>query len=157
MDDIKLYPLQEKDFNDISISLNNDPEVNKFVNFCNKKESNGVFFNNKLIGLFTLNKFINGTLAIHIALIKEYRNKKIGSKVLNKIVEEYGKNYPEVEFFLANINYNNKIAIKVLNNLGWDKTYKYDEDMENEGGEFFIIYEKRNPYFNRKVMTYDTK
>ena len=67
------------------------------------------------------------------------------------------KNYPEVEFFLANINYNNKIAIKVLNNLGWDKTYKYDEDMENEGGEFFIIYEKRNPYFNRKVMTYDTK
>ena len=29
--------------------------------------------------------------------------------------------------------------------------------MENEGGEFFIIYEKRNPYFNRKVMTYDTK
>lgn len=157
MEDIKLYPLKEEDSREIIDSLNNDPEVNKFVKFCNSKDLNGVFFNNKLIGLFTLNKFINDTLAIHIALIKEYRNKKIGGKVLNKIVEEYGQTYPEVEFFLANMNYENKIAIKVLSNLGWSRTYKYDEDMENEGGEFFIIYEKQNPYYNRKVMTYDTK
>lgn len=156
MKKIDLYPITEEQFKKISFILNNDDD-NQFVDFYNSKSTIGIFMDNQIIGLFNLNKFINNTLAIHIALLKEFRNNGIGGIVFEKIVDEYGKTYPEIEFFIANIDYKNERAIKVLSKLNWTKTYKYDEIMINEGGEFFIIFEKNNPYYNRKVMTYDTK
>lgn len=160
--DIALLPIDEKKFYEIKCLLNNDDKVNKFVSFYDSKSTNGIILNGELIGLFTLNKFINDNLAIHIALLKKFRNKGIGGTTLNKIVIEYGKNYPESQFFLANIKYENQNAIHLLEKLGWSKTYAFDETMDNEGGEFFIIYQKENPnynlnYLNRKVMKYDTK
>ena len=157
MNKINLYSLKKEDFKKIADKLNNDPDVNKFVRFYDYETAVGIFYNNQLVGLFSLNRFINNSLAIHIAILKEFRNKGIGSKVLNKIVEDYGITYSEVEFFTVNINYKNKTAIDFVNKLGWNNTHKYDEIMDNEGSEFFIIYEKGNPYYHRKVKSYDTK
>lgn len=155
--EITLMPIDEKHFSEIAPTLNNDTKVNKFVSFYYSKSTNGIIFNGEVIGLFTLNKFIEDNLTIHIALLEEFRNKGICGIILNKIVAEYGKSYPESEFFMANINYENKEAIRVLEKLKWPRTYRFDDIMNNEGGEFFIIYEKENPYYNikslnRKVM-----
>lgn len=156
MKKIDLYPINEEQFSKISAILNHDDD-NPFVGFYNSKSTIGIFMNNQIIGLFNLNKFIGNTLAIHIALLKEFRNHGIGGIVFEQILEEYGKTYPEIESFIANMNYQNKRAIHFFYKLGWHQAYRYDEQMDNEGGEFFIIFEKKNPYYHRKVMTYDTK
>lgn len=155
MKKIDLYPINDEQFSKIATILNHDD--NLFVNFYNVKSTIGIFMDNQIIGLFNLNKFINNTLAIHIALLKEFRNHGIGGIVFEKILEEYGQIYSDVEFFIANTDYKNERAIHFFYKLGWHQTYRYDEQMDNEGGEFFIIFEKENPYYHRKVMTYDTK
>lgn len=150
IDDIILTPLEGDLLDKITNNLNNDPEVNKFITFNNKKQSNGILLNNKVIGLFELYKFINGSITIHSALLKEYRNKGIGKIIINKIVEEYGKNYPDSEYFIVNIDYKNERAIRSIEKTDWEKTYDYDEIMIDEGSQFFVLYQKRNPNFYRK-------
>lgn len=124
--------------------------------FCSYDNQNtlGVFFDNQLVGLFTLKKFIGNTLAIHMILLPEYRGKGIGSTTINKIVNELGQNYPNIEYFIANTSDDNKKAIDSLIRAGWKKTYEYDEEMDNEGSEFFVIYQKENPYYSKKVKQY---
>lgn len=143
---ITLTPIDEENFNIVSKKLNEDPEVNKFVSFYNVSNTDAILVDNKIAGLFKLSRFIEGNMTIHIALLKEYRGKGIGGIAINKIVEEYGENYPDAQYFMGNMNYTNKRAIKSIEKLGWDRTYRYDEMMNDEGGEFFILYEKANPY-----------
>ncbi len=153
MKNIFLHSINAETFFKISAILNNDIEK-QFVYFYDSKNTLGVFFNNQLVGLFTLNKFIGNTLAIHIALLPEYRCKGIGSTSINTIVNELGQIYPNIEYFIANTSFDNKKAINSLEKAGWERTYEYDEEMEREGSEFFIIYQRKNPHYSKKIMEY---
>lgn len=159
IDNIMLTPLEDNILNNIMYELNNDPEVNKFVRFSNTKQLCGILLNNEVIGLFELCKFIENNVAIHIALLKEHRNKGIGKFVMDKIVETYGKEYSDSKYFIANIDYRNERAINAMENANWEKNDDYNEIMINEGSKFFTIYQKRNPLFDvkRKELLYDKK
>lgn len=150
IDNIMLTPLEDDILNNIMNILNSDPEINKFVIFRNKKQIYGIVLNNKVIGLFELCKFIENNVAIHAALLKDYRNMGFGGIAINKIVQEYGENNPDSEYFIANIDYKNTRAIKSIEKAGWEKTDEYNEVMIDEGSQFFIIYKKKNPMYRIK-------
>lgn len=154
MNNIILYPIEYKS---LKIIIDNINKENKFVHFSSNDDINGIYVDNQLVGIFTLNDFIDNTIAIHFTIFKEFRNRKYGRNVLNEIVMQYGENYSDNKYFVVNIDIENQKMINLLNKTDWIKTYEYDDLMEEEGAEFFIIYKKKNPYYIRKVLTYDKK
>lgn len=147
---ITLNKINKSTFNEISYILNNDLEINKYVKFNNYENTYGIYLNDKLIGLFSLYLFINFNVAIHIALLKEYRNKGIGYFVLNNIIKKYGMNYTDSEYFILDVSCNNEKALNSFSKMNWKNTNEFDELMINEGGEFFKLYKKENPHYIKR-------
>ena len=147
---ITLNKINRDTFNEISDTLNNDLEVGKYVKFSDYKNTYGIYLNDKLIGLFSLHLFINFNVTMHIALLKEYRNKGIGYYVLDGIIKKYGINYPNSEYFMIDVNYSNEKALNSFNKMNLKTTNEFDELMIDEGGEFFKLYKKENPYYVKR-------
>lgn len=146
---ITLSPITEEAFNQIYDILKQDDLAKKYV-FFNYEDAHGIFYEKRLVGLFKLSSFIGNSLSISIAILNEYRGKGIAQIARMKIVELYGKEYPDVKLFISNTIPNNKSSNKSLQNLGWQQTHEYDEIMIDEGAEFFNIYFKENPYYEKK-------
>lgn len=147
---ITLNKIEKCTFDKISDILNNDLEVSKYVKFSDYKNTYGIYLNDKLIGLFSLHLFINFNVTMHIALLKEYRNKGIGYYVLDGIIKKYGINYPDSEYFMIDVSYNNEKALNSFNKMNLKTTNEFDELMIDEGGEFFKLYKKENPYYVKR-------
>lgn len=147
---VMLSPITEEAFNSIYNILEKDELVKKYVYF-NYEYTNGIFYKGNLVGLFKLNNFIDNSLSISIAILNEYRGKGIAQIARKQIVELYGKEYPEIKLFISNVKPENKSSNKSLQNLGWKQTHEYDEMMIDEGSEFFNIYYKENPYYEKKA------
>lgn len=69
---------------------------------------------------------------------------------MKKIVEIYGKEFLDVPMFIANVCPSNRNAISSFRRMGLIETHEFDEEMINEGAEFFSIFYKENPY--RKLV-----
>ncbi len=69
--------------------------------------------NNKVIGFALLNNLLDELELLAIAVDKKYQNKKVASKMLNLIFNKENK-----DCFLE-VNENNKIAIRLYENLGF--------------------------------------
>jgi len=154
----------KKDITLTSVDRNRYSETTDIINNSKVNFSNyeAIVLDNKLIGLFTLNKFIEDNITIHIELLEQFRTIETYNIIINGIIEKYGKIYPESEFFMININYDDEASINLFKNLNWTKTHEFDEIMRDEGGEFFVIYKKENPghdinHINRKMIKYDKK
>ena len=147
---ITLKKITKEEFEKISNQLNNDSDVKKFVNFYDFDNTYGILLNNNIVGLFSLYPFIDKNVVIHIAILKEFRNKGIGSIALDEIVENYGSLFLNSKYFMLDVNYKNENAINTAKKNNWERTYEYDEMMENEGAEIFKLYRKRNPYYEEK-------
>lgn len=149
-EEIKFAPITEEDFLRIATALNQDPEVKQFIQFYDKNSTIAIELGNQIIGLCSIIRFIGNNLAVHTALLKNYRNKGLGGIIFYKIAQEYGKLYPKSEKFIANIDYRNQRAIQSLEKKGINRTDRFDELMNEEGGNFYIIYELDNPCYHKK-------
>lgn len=111
-------------------------------------DSYGIYYKDKLIGLINLSSMFDN-LSITIAIKKEYRGNGFASIAVNELVENFGKDYPEIEKFIYNVSTNNISSNKAAKKLNWKETSEYDEVMLDEGGQFFNIFYKINPYFKK--------
>ncbi len=147
---VTLKKIDKEEFEKISNELNNDPEVKKFVNFYDFSSTYGILLNNNIVGLFSLYPFIDNNVVIHIAILKEFRNKGIGGIALDEIVEKYGELFLNSKYFMLDINYENEKAKNTAKKNNWKRTYEYDEIMEAEGAEVFDLYVKKNPCYGEE-------
>lgn len=149
--EVELKPLSEFDFNKINETLMMDKSVSSYVRFNYfALITNGIFYKGNLIGLLNLHYFIQGSISISVALLKKYRGLGIISIVYDKIIETYGEQFEEISMFIVNVYPNNKMAIASFERMGLTQTHAFDEEMLNEGAEFFSIFYKENPY--RKLV-----
>ena len=138
---LELLPITKEEYNKI-------PEENLkgFVNFSYSRNLNGIYCNNVLVGLISLSPAF-GYLSIDMMILPAYRHHGIASLVLSKIIEQ-GKNYPEYERFICLCSPNNIASNKLMQKLHWSADTSFDDVMLNEGGEFFNIYYRDNPYYH---------
>lgn len=146
---ITLQKISKEQFN-IVYDLLKQEDLN-YVSFY-YKDVNGILYNEKIIGLFKLKGFIDNSLSIDIAILSEYRGKGLASIASDKIVKIYGEKYPNIKRFIANTSPFNESANRSLKKSSWKQTYEYDELMINEDSEFFNIYYKENPHYEKKKI-----
>ncbi len=146
---IILQQISKEQFNIIYSLLRE--EGLEYVSFS-YNDVNGILYKKKIIGLFKLKKFIDNNLSIDIAILNEYKGKRIAPITLEKIVKTYGEKYPNIKRFIANTSPFNKPVIKSFSNSSWTQTYEYDELMIDEGSEFYNIYYKENPYYKKEKI-----
>lgn len=146
---ISLNSISNVDFHNLNCQFQKDHSVTEFVQFW-YPNAQGIFYNTFLIGLFQLDLFIDENLAISLALLQSYRGKGIASIVRDRIVLEYGKQYPKAKWFICNFVPRNVAAYKSITSSDWIQTHVYDERMMNEGAAFFNIFYKENPYYKDK-------
>ena len=98
------------EFNNLGIQVNNN-----FTNVFNLEDIlksdidkiYGYYDNNKLVGFIHISKLYEVMDIINIVVDKEYRNKGIGTKLLNYIVD----NYKDINSIMLEVNENNNNAI----------------------------------------------
>ena len=149
---VDLRLIDEVTFNKINSIFKEDEQASKFVNLYFKENSFGIYYQDILVGLVNTCPFIEGNRSINIAILNEYRGRGIAQVALEKLVDNYGYLYTKSKMFLANICPFNKNSIKSLENLGWNQTRDYDELMIDEDAEFFILFYKNNPYYEKKEV-----
>ncbi len=153
---VQFINLSEEDFDKINTRLMEDKSVSQFVSFCyHALVTSGIFYDNKLVGVFNLHYFFENSLSLSIALLKKYRGLGIAKTVFHKIVVIYGKKFPNVNLFIANVSQKNHAAIFSFEHMGLTQTHEFDEIMLEEGSEFFSIFYEKNPY--RKLVKNDNK
>lgn len=146
---VKVKSVKEEDVKNILLKLSED-EISRNLNFsCG--HIFGVYYCDNLVGLVGLSSWYPDNLSITIALLNEYRGKGIAVEAINKLVFEIGKIFPANAKFLYNVSSNNISSLRVAKKLNWAKTSEFDEAMLDEGGEFFNIYYKDNPYYLNDV------
>lgn len=151
---VQLRPLTREEFEYIHEILKNDSSVEEYVHFSyHSLVTNGIFYKNKLVGVFNLSYFIENSIALSIALLEDYRKLGIAKVTFDKITRIYGEQFPKAELFIANVSPNNTNAIEAFGNMGLNKTHQFDEMLLEEGAEFFSIFYKENPY--RKLVKND--
>lgn len=155
--DLYFEEVNEKQYALIQEEINREFKSNKennlpnFVNFTSYEKSTiGIYLNGALVGLFRLKSFIKG-LTIDIYILPSYRGNGIANAALNQLVDEFGPCYPEADTFYANTSYGNLAANHAFQKLGWKEDHSFDERMMEEGGEFFKLYGKNNPYYIKTV------
>ena len=153
-EEITLRALEPKEFLLTEKEMLKDPNSYDFVTFLDSNTPYGIIYNNKIVGYYKLRRYIKGNISIDLAIIPEYRGKKIASKVVDMIIEKHGNDYQGAKYFLTTINYKNIKALKSIENTDWIRTTEFDEVMEAEGAEKFIIFAKKNPYHNSLVDPY---
>ena len=84
-----------------------------FVHFHTfySEQLQGIFLDGILVGLFELSKMF-GNISISIYILPEFRGHGISGLVQKKIVEEYGKYYPESSRFLCEVDPRNTSSLR---------------------------------------------
>ncbi len=139
---IEILPIIKEDF--LKIPKDN---LTGFVNFVYSNNLNGIYYDNKLLGLITLSPAF-GYLSIDIMILPKYRHLGIATYILSKIAIE-GQNYPNYEKFICLCSPHNIASNKLMQKLKWSQDTSYDDVMLNEGGEFFYIYYQENSYYQK--------
>ena len=139
---IELMPVTKEDFLNIPQEY-----LNGFVNFVYSDKLEGIYHDNKLLGLVNLSPTF-GYLSIDIMVLPKYRKLGIATYILNKIVIN-GDKFTNYERFICLCSSKNDASIKLLQKLHWAADTNFDDAMLNEGGEFFNIYYCNNPYFQK--------
>ena len=151
MKDIILRNMMEKEFLLAQKEMLQDSNSYDFVAFNSLENCQGIEYHGKIIGFYKLKKYIKGNISIELALIPEYRNKNLAKTINNLLLETYGNQYPNSEYFLILINYKNTKALKSIEKTDWERIYDFDEIMYNEDGEQFLIFGKKNPNYIKKT------
>ena len=73
------------------------------------------FLDNKIVGFIIYSTLYENTEIIDIFVSKNYRNKKIGYKLLNKVIQDHKDNNITLE-----VNVNNVAAINLYKKLGFE-------------------------------------
>ena len=139
---IEILPIVKEDF--LKIPKDN---LTGFVNFVYADNLNGIYYNNKLLGLVKLSP-VFGYLSIDIMILPKYRHLGIATYVLSKLLLD-GQNYPNYEKLICLCSPKNIASNKLMQKLKWYQDSSYDDVMLNEGGEFFNIYYQKNPYYQK--------
>ncbi len=145
---VLLENITEEQFNNINNEAISEEE--KWVSFYYGRDIHGISYDDKLVGIFRLIRFIGNSLSIDMYISKEYRGKGIAAKALDQIPIVFGEKYPDVEYFMANPEPANKNSIKAVEKAQWIPEHAYDEMMYEEGGTFYKLYKKENPYYEKK-------
>lgn len=87
---------------------NNFDRVNNIKNIINNKEIIGYYDNNKLVGILIFNKNYEIIDLLYIVVDTLYRNKKIGSILVEHLIKNY-----EYEKILLEVRCDNVNAIKL--------------------------------------------
>ena len=111
----------------------------------------GIYLNNTLIGLYSLGLTFNEYLSLDIFIFLRFRGHHLGKFAIQDIILYEGENNPSIERFIALVSPLNERSNKVFQKLKWQVDSSYDEAMLNEGGEFFNIYYKENPYYENSL------
>ena len=111
----------------------------------------GIYLNNNLIGLYSLGLTFNEYLSLDIFIFPSFRGHHLGEFVIQDLILCEGENNPSIEKFMALVSPLNVRSNKVFQKLKWQVDSSYDEAMLNEGGEFFNIYYKENPYYENSL------
>ena len=102
---VYLNDISKEEFNEINTVFMKDSSVYSYVHFSfSSLVTQGIFYNGILIGLLNLKAFFHNSLAISIALQKEYRNRGISKIAIQKMLETYGEKYNNIDLFIANVN-----------------------------------------------------
>lgn len=144
MDRVSLCQISEEDFNRVNDNLKDQ----HYVKFSYSNVI-GIVYENNIVGLISMTPFIDESLSISIAILNEYRGKGIASEACNTLFDTFASEYPNVKSFMYNSDSYNEASRKAAKKLGWERTYDYDQAMEDEGAEYFIIYRKYNPYYKK--------
>lgn len=153
---VQFHTLTKDDFDKINKLLMEDKSVFQFVSFhYHALVTNGIFYNNELVGVFNLHYFFENSISLSIAILKKYRGLGIAKTAIHKIVAIYGNKFPNVNLFIANVSQNNYDALLSFEHMGLTQTHEFDEIMLEEGSEFFSIFYEENPY--RKLVKNDNK
>ena len=111
----------------------------------------GIYLNNILIGLYSLGLTFNEYLSLDIFLISPFRGHHLAPSIIENIILYEGKNNTHIKRFIAMVSPLNERSNKVFQKLKWNVDSSYDEVMLEEGGEFFNIYYKENPYYENSL------
>lgn len=143
---INFKPITEEQYEYIEKDLLKDDKI--FVRFT-YDDIYGIFMDDKLVGMFQLCNLWQ-QLSIYIAIISKYRGNNFAGIALEKIVNDFGKINPSVKYFYGQINPKNVNSNKVMEKMGWQRDYSYDDVILDEGGEYFLLYAKENPYYQKE-------
>ena len=153
---VHLFPIAEEKFNEIKENLEQEESTHNSFSY-NSVVAGGIFLGTQLVGLFTLCDFIENTLSVSIVLLKKYKGLGIEKAAYDKIVETYGLEFPEKDAFVINVNPSNEDELAIAQSMGLEQTHEFDDLMMNEGGEFYSIFSKENPYSRKRELVMNDK
>lgn len=145
---VTLGEINEETFNKVYNNMLKDGL--NYVHFYYTQNTYGIFYQGVPVGLFRLDRWIERNISISIAILNEYRGNGIAPIATDLIVDVFGEYYPDAKEFLANINPNNESSARAINKAGWKVTYEYNELMMEEGAEWFNVYYRNNPYYEKE-------
>ncbi len=123
-----------------------------FVSFTTySKNINGIFVNNLLVGVYSVVPTF-GELSIDLLIFPEYRGRGLAKIVTPMIVDVEGEKVPEISKFYFMCSLKNVNSNSVMNKLGYQKDFSFDDIMLEEGGEFFNIYYIENPHYQKRNL-----
>ncbi len=122
-----------------------------YVNFS-KNNMIGMQIENNLVGVCSVVPFIDNSLSISLYIFEPYRGRGYAPLCTESIVLEFGQKYPEKTKFIYNINPQNVASKRVMEKLKWRYNPSYEEMLEEEGSEYFLIFEKENPFYGKKEI-----
>ena len=105
----------------------------------------GIFINNTLVGFFEFSELFGG-IGINIYVLPPYRNHGIATLAISKIVDEYGKEFTDKQYFYADVSINNNLSQKVFQKLNRQVAADFSLDGEMDGYAS-VFYKKENPYY----------
>ena len=86
-------------------------------------------FQNEIVGFGGIKKILDDADIMNIVVKKDYRNKKIGTKLLNELIN-LAKSL-NIKYINLEVNENNKYAIQLYINLGFIKNGKRNNYYNN--------------------------
>lgn len=153
LENIILRNVTEEEYNNVKSIIDkerqelSEQQKQEYVFFQHNYNENlqGIYIgNNTLVGFFEIATLF-GNPAINIYVLPPYRKKGIASLTFTKIIEQFGVNFSDKQYFYADVSSNNIASQKVMEKLGWtnDKGFM-DTEMDGLASEF---YKKENPYY----------
>lgn len=97
----------------------------------------GYYVNNELVGFIHINKMYENIDIVNVAVSKEFRNKGIGSKLIEYVFNVYD----DVSSVMLEVNENNVIAYNLYKKLGFNEI---NRRLNYYGGKDTAIIMKRD-------------
>lgn len=103
-----------------------------------------ILYKNFIIGFFKLTELYNHRIDIQIGILKNHRNKGLGTKIYKYISEFVFDLYPQNFEIILNIDYQNEASKKCASHAGFKIEYdEYKKRQEFGEGQNLIPYIKR--------------